>query len=106
MQEMIELVSKYGFPLVVACFFLLKDTRKDKETDEKIEKLETFVRTELLNTLKDSIESNKASSEVIRERNIRSEKIEKALDENSRVISENSKVITEFKSFFINRTNN
>jgi hypothetical protein len=105
MMEIAELVGKLGLPIALVIYFVLKDEKRDKASidreklnNERFTEIEDFCRTELVELTKASISSSNICAEVIRERNIRSEKIEK-------VIEENTKVVADFKSYLMNRNN-
>lgn len=95
-DQLIKLIQTVGLPIALVIFFVIKEARRERRNDEKFTALEDFCRTELLSVSKNAVEMNNTCAKVIADRNIRSEKIEKVIEENTRVVA-------DFKNFLISR---
>jgi hypothetical protein len=80
-MDVVELIKLIGFPAVLAGYFVIQGTKREKAQNIRFESLETFCRDELLSVSKKGVAIN--------------EKCSKALDKSADALKENTEVLKE-----------
>jgi hypothetical protein len=96
MSEWIEIVGKVGFPVAVA-FYLLWQSRKDKEAVEKrVNGLDSFIKNDLKNIAESSIKVNQECADAIKADL-------KIIEKNSEALKETEEILQECKLYLANK---